>query len=262
MKPIIILTGILSIASLILFTGCGSKPASGEPPVEADNKTISQENTPSEESGATFDESKGLLLDEETKRAIEFQSGRVEEHSITPLLNLKAHVYRSAGETVSNTTREEAGYAYATSFVDAGQIGTFKPNWKFDLLVAGESRGATLMRIDSSLVEINGKAELILRIEDPGKKLEIGQVLNVSAKLGDARKTKAVPLGAVLETAEGKFIYKIINGYCTRVSIKTGLEADGFVEIATGLDVGDEIVRSPVNRLYLLERNFTNAGAD
>jgi multidrug efflux pump subunit AcrA (membrane-fusion protein) len=69
-----------------------------------------------------------------------------------------------------------------------------------------------------------------------------------------------VPKSAVLASAEGNFVY-VVNGEAyLRTAVKTGVEAEGLVEVTDGLLAGDVVVTRPVEKLWIIELRATKGG--
>lgn len=51
-----------------------------------------------------------------------------------------------------------------------------------------------------------------------------------------------VPRNAVLQSQQGSYVFRIVNGRAQRVEVATGLESDQWIEITSGLQEGDAIV--------------------
>jgi RND family efflux transporter MFP subunit len=82
-----------------------------------------------------------------------------------------------------------------------------------------------------------------LRIALPGDPaLRVGSFARGSVEI--ARRTGvAVPLSAVLHTAKGPIVQVVVDRKVETRSVKSGLSAEGFVEITKGLAAGDLVVQ-------------------
>jgi membrane fusion protein (multidrug efflux system) len=103
-------------------------------------------------------------------------------------------------------------------------------------------------RVNEQTRAVTARAE----IPNPGARIRPGMAVRVSVQQG-VRTAPAVPEGAVQYEGEGAFIYRIATGergsVAQRVEVETGAVEGGFVEILSGLDAGDRVVGSGLNRI-------------
>lgn len=83
-------------------------------------------------------------------------------------------------------------------------------------------------------------------LENPGNKLKPGMFLNVSrAEQTRGAEVLAVPEEAVINSGESQRVLLATgDGYFRPVNVTTGVTADGWTEISTGLKEGDTVVTS------------------
>lgn len=103
-------------------------------------------------------------------------------------------------------------------------------------------------RVNEQTRSVTARAE----IPNPGARIRPGMAVRVAIQQG-VRTAPAVPEGAVQYEGEGAFVYRIANGergsVAQRVEVETGAVEGGFVEILSGLDPGDRVVGSGLNRI-------------
>lgn len=103
-------------------------------------------------------------------------------------------------------------------------------------------------RIDPQTRALTARAEFA----NPGLRIRPGMMMRVQVEQGQ-RQAVAVPEAAIQYEGEGAFVYQIArNGERTtaqRIEVQAGAVANGFVEITAGLDAGDRIVASGLNRI-------------
>lgn len=118
---------------------------------------------------------------------------------------------------------------------------------------------AKLLRKDCSLLGSTGFVELVFEIPADAPQREIGDFVSVDVS---AEKTAEItlPLSAVLDSADGKFVYVFKDGYFKRTAVKTGIEDGNFCEITEGIFAADKIVVAAAGRLRLLELRLLNGG--
>lgn len=101
--------------------------------------------------------------------------------------------------------------------------------------------GALDLRLRSEKVEMD--------VPNENKQLLPGMVAEVHIPLPANASTFIVPKKAVIETAEGTYVWKVIGNKTEKVNIKKGRETDDQTEIFGTLSIGDELVTSPSEEL-------------
>jgi membrane fusion protein (multidrug efflux system) len=103
-------------------------------------------------------------------------------------------------------------------------------------------------RINEQTRAVTARAE----IPNPGARIRPGMALQVAVQQG-LRTAPAAPEAAVQYEGDGAFVFRITRGdrgsTAQRVEVETGSVEGGFVEILSGLSVGDRIVGSGLNRI-------------
>lgn len=103
-------------------------------------------------------------------------------------------------------------------------------------------------RINESTRAVTARAEF----PNPGGRILPGMMLRVAVAQGH-RTSTAAPEAAVQYEGETAYVYRIVRGErgetAQRVEVETGVVEGGFVEILSGVAVGDRIVASGLNRI-------------
>lgn len=103
-------------------------------------------------------------------------------------------------------------------------------------------------RINEQTRAVTARAE----IPNPGYRIRPGMAVRVAVQQGQ-RTAPAAPEAAVQYEGDGAFVYRIARGEkgstAQRVEVETGSVEGGFVEIVSGLNAGDRIVGSGLNRI-------------
>lgn len=103
-------------------------------------------------------------------------------------------------------------------------------------------------RVDERTRAITARAEF----PNPGFKIRPGMMIRVSVQQG-GRVAPSAPESAIQFEADTAFAYRLASqdGRTTaqRVTVRRGANEDGFVEILEGLQVGDRIVATGLNRV-------------
>lgn len=103
-------------------------------------------------------------------------------------------------------------------------------------------------RINEQTRAVTARAE----VPNPGYRIRPGMAVRVAVQQGQ-RTAPAAPEAAVQYEGDGAFVYRIAKGEkgstAQRVEVETGSVEGGFVEIVSGLNAGDRIVGSGLNRI-------------
>lgn len=125
-----------------------------------------------------------------------------------------------------------------TSYLSSSSEISFKvkslPNQNFTGKVS-RLAGALDNRLRSERVEID--------VSNNDKKLLPGMVAEIILPLPSKDSTFIVPQTAVVNSAEGIFVIKVVNGKASWVKVSKGREADGKTEVYGTLNPGDSIVQ-------------------
>lgn len=115
-----------------------------------------------------------------------------------------------------------------------------------------ESFGGRIALIDTRINEQTRAVTARAEIPNPGGRIRPGMAVRVAVQQGQ-RTAPAAPEAAVQYEGDGAFVYRIARGdegsTAQRVEVETGSVEGGFVEILSGLDVGDRVVGSGLNRI-------------
>lgn len=98
--------------------------------------------------------------------------------------------------------------------------------------------------------DINNKSTLIVEITNPDDKLEENMQANCTVIIEKAENVVGLPIEAVQKDDDGKAYANVVqdDGSTKQVYIDTGISDDCYVEITSGLNVGDrvQIVKSTI----------------
>ena len=97
-------------------------------------------------------------------------------------------------------------------------------------------------------------------ITNAAAQLTSGDFLSVAITIPREQPAWVVPSAAVLRSAQGSFFYVVKGEAYFRTAVKTGVEAEGMVEISDGVAAGDKVVTTPVEKLWLIELRATRGG--
>ena len=81
-----------------------------------------------------------------------------------------------------------------------------------------------------------------LDVDDPNDELRIGMTARVDINTSEKENAMVVPIAALKTNDKGSYVLRVNSaGHTEQVPVTTGIYSDEFVEILSGLDVGDKI---------------------
>ncbi len=108
----------------------------------------------------------------------------------------------------------------------------------------GHSFSATIKRLSGSIDSRLRSQRVEMDVSNNDKKLLPGMVAEVNLLLPANDSAFIVPKSAVVNSTESVFVIRVVNNQPQRVEVKTGRDANGFVEIFGNLQVGDLLLRA------------------
>ena len=109
-----------------------------------------------------------------------------------------------------------------------------------------------IARVDTRIDEVTRSATARAELPNPEGRIRPGMSMRVTVRQGQ-RQSLAVPESAIQYEGEGAFLYRIMPAeggrIAQRVEVETGVVEDGYVEILSGLDAGETVVASGLNRI-------------
>ncbi|MDB5020105.1 MAG: efflux transporter periplasmic adaptor subunit [Pedobacter sp.] len=111
--------------------------------------------------------------------------------------------------------------------------------------VPGQTFTAKVKRLSGAL-DLRLRSERVeMDVPNKDKKLLPGMIAEVNIPLPATASTFVVSKNAILDTSEGIYVIKVVEGKALRVPVKKGRETDDKVEIFGQLNAGDELVAQP-----------------
>ena len=87
-------------------------------------------------------------------------------------------------------------------------------------------------------------------VPNPGRKLQPGLFANLEVQLAERENALVVPDAALMVDQKGSFVWRVgADGKATRAPIEIGLRKAARVEIASGLEAGDQIVSAGTQKV-------------
>ncbi|NBW10287.1 MAG: efflux RND transporter periplasmic adaptor subunit [Caulobacteraceae bacterium] len=116
----------------------------------------------------------------------------------------------------------------------------------------GQSFQGHIALIDTRINEATRAVTARAEFPNPGGRIRPGMLMRVAVAQGQ-RQSPAVPEAAIQYEGQGAFVYRIAKGQrgstAQRVEVETGAVEGGFVEIVSGLSLGDKVVGGGLNRI-------------
>lgn len=259
------ISGILFASTLMVSCGQRQAPnakAGSNPTAAPESKQHEDEADHAE--GVSYHEGTGLTLSSETTNALGLETTQATWHELNFTISLNAQVYRGADENSSRSGGEKNGFAYATVMLSKREAETLKRGTRVIFEPAPGSEQSVegiLWKLDQTQASITDKVEALIEIPDPTHRLPIGIFLKGQAHPEKTlKKIIGVPHSSVLDTVQGKFVYVVKEESYLRTPIKTGNSDLTVIEITEGLQVGETVVVTPVEKLWLIELRLTKGG--
>ena len=108
----------------------------------------------------------------------------------------------------------------------------------------GRTFKATINRLSGAIDERLRSQRVEMDVINNDKKLLPGMVAEVNLPLPSSDSTFIVPKTAVVNSTESVFVIRVVNNQTQRVEVKTGRDANDFVEIYGKLNEGDLLLIS------------------
>jgi membrane fusion protein, multidrug efflux system len=109
-----------------------------------------------------------------------------------------------------------------------------------------------IARVDTRIDEVSRSATARAELPNPEGRIRPGMSMRVTVRQGQ-RQSLAVPESAIQYEGEGAFVYRLMPAeggrIAQRVEVETGVVEEGYVEILSGLDAGETVVASGLNRI-------------
>jgi len=144
-------------------------------------------------------------------------------------------------------------YEYEVDLVQPGQpVSVTAPS------VPGRIYTAKVAAVDPILNPMTRTARARILVATPDESLRPGMFVHVKLEIPLGKKL-AVPFDAVLDTGENQIVFAVKGaGTFEPRSVKLGRQADGWYEVLSGLEEGEEVVTS-ANFLIDSESRFRSA---
>lgn len=148
---------------------------------------------------------------------------------------------------------------HGSGFVSTNTAAVLKTGQPVELLKSTNAPlGGVVLAVQKALAL--GESEIVIGVSNATAALKPGEFIPARINLQREEAVPVIPQSALLRTSEGTFVYAVNGDAYFRTAVKTGSEADGWVEITDGLLAGDQVVTKPVQTLWLIELRATKGG--
>ncbi len=210
-------------------------------------------------SGASFKVGKGVSVTEETKKLLGLEVADVTERKLPNQIRLTVQVFGEKHHHLPNQADHSGCDVHGSAFVAADTAAFVKAGQPVQVLKSTtNSLAGVVLAVQKALAL--GESEVIVGVSNAITALKAGEFVPAQISLPRDKAVAVVPQSALLRTAEGTYVYAVNGEAYLRTPVKTGAEADGWVEITDGLLAGDQVVTTPVQTLWLVELRATKGG--
>jgi hypothetical protein len=253
MKTLPLRLSIVVCVTGFLLAGCGKR-------VDKEKaKDDGHRHEKAAPSGASFKRGQGVILTEETRRSLRVEMAEVGERKLPMELHFSAQVFAENHKPTAAVTEHAECTCKASGLMAQAQAASLRMGSPVALTSrSGQRFGGVVLGMNKALAL--GDAEVIVSITNAGAQLSPGEFLSVIVSVSRNQSVTVIPTSALLRCAEGSFVYALNGQAYFRTAVKTGAEAEGFVEITDGLFSGDVVVIQPVEKLWLIELRATRGG--
>ncbi|HAB19761.1 MAG TPA: efflux RND transporter periplasmic adaptor subunit [Verrucomicrobiota bacterium] len=243
---------LLAAVALFLLAGCKRPEESTDRPETGHAHHHEGEAEPP--SGASYKNGEGVRVEEETKELLGLETIGV---AAKPLVRNVQFVVQAFPATRANDPARWQAIGLISKTVVTG----VEPGQEVVLRAQdGKTFKGKVKSIGALQDRVDGETEVVVEFPNPTPSSTAINFLHATLSLPASASQTVVPESALLRTAEGTFVYAVNGNAFQRVAVKTGTQADGFVEITEGLLEGDSVVTRPVEILYLVELRATKGG--
>ena len=226
--------------ALMALAGCDSKPTEGVP---SQSETVK-----------LFKDGKGVWFSDETRRLFDLEIAEVTEEPIPRRIRKTAQVFRAGCESKPASAMMLVSVGEAKE-LKVGQPVSLKPP-----AASGPEIIGKLVRLDTQTQTVLSQIEALLEFPDPQSRSAAGTFLSATFTNDTGKPVLVVPESALLNAADGCYVYTVNGTHLTRTRVKTGASSQGWLEIEEGLYLGDSVAAKGVENLWLVELSAIKGG--
>jgi hypothetical protein len=237
------------------LVGCGHKEGDHHDHSKADAHGRGGEAP----SSASFKSGRGVIVTEESKKLLCLEVADVTERKLPNQVRLTVQIFGEKHHHLPSADDHTGCDVHGSGFVSTNTAAMLKAGQKVELFKTNTaSLGGIVLAVQKALAL--GESEILVGVSNATTALKPGEFVPAQINLPRIESVAAIPQSALLRTSEGTFVYAVNGEAYFRTAVKTGAEADGWVEVAGGLLAGDQVVIKPVQTLWLIELRATKGG--
>ncbi|HTD65796.1 MAG TPA: efflux RND transporter periplasmic adaptor subunit [Candidatus Limnocylindria bacterium] len=240
--------------------GCGKhKEGDGHDHAKTEGKDDGHGHGDESPSGAAFKAGKGISLKDETRKILGVEVVDVTERKLPKQLRFSVQVFGEKHHHTFNQQDHSGCDVHGSGLVTSDAAAAVKAGQPVQLL-KGTNRPLAGVVVAVQKALALGESEIVVGVSNGAAALKPGEFIAGTVNLPREESVTVVPRSAVLRTSEGSFVYAVNGDAYLRTAVKTGTDAEGWVEITDGLLAGDQVVTKPVETLWLIELRATKGG--
>ena len=108
--------------------------------------------------------------------------------------------------------------------------------------IAGDPINAKISRSAGAIDELTRTLSVEIDLPNPSNLLRPGMSAAVRLGLETHTRTLQLPIDSIAVEKSGSFVFRIVEGLCKKVAVKTGFQDAGFIEILMGLEEGMRVI--------------------
>ncbi len=244
----------ITLAATVIL-GCGRKDADSHDKEKGEGHGH-EEGSPS---GASFKPGTGVILTDETRRILGVEVVDVTERKLPSQLRFSVQVFGEKHHHNQDELDHSGCDVHGSGLVSSNAVTGVKAGQPVQLFKGTNTAHVGVVVAVQKAMAL-GETEIVVGVSNAAAVLKSGEFLSAVINLPREELVTAIPKSAVLRTSEGTFVYTVNGKAFFRTAVKTGTEANGFVEITDGLLAGDRVVTKPVETLWLIELRATKGG--
>jgi hypothetical protein len=247
------------LASVSLFVGCGHKEGDGHDHGKEAHGKDGHAHSEEPPSGAAFKAGKGVTVTDDTRKILGVEVVDVTERKLPNQIRFTVQVFGEKHHPRLNLEDHTDCDVHGSGFLAASPAAAVKAGQTVHLLKDTNSPlSGVVLAVQKALAL--GESEVVIGIANATAALKPGEFVPARIIVPRDESVAAIPQSALLRTSEGPFVYVVNGNAYFRTAVKTGVEADGWVEITDGLLAGDQVVTKPVQTLWLIELRAVKGG--
>jgi hypothetical protein len=278
---VLLAAGALALGAMLLGTGCdrkdhsdshaahghegkshaqghkhGRAEAAEKSPAPGSGHGHEHDESPS---GASFKAGKGVMLTEETRRSLGVEITDLAERVLPNQIRLTLQVFDEKHHHAVNDDDHAGCDVSGSGFLATNRAAMVKAGQPVQVFArTNQALDGVVLAVQKALAL--GETEVVIGVSNATTALKPGAFVPARITVPRAESVPAIPHAALLRTSEGTFVYAVNGDAYYRTAVRTGAEADGWVEVTEGLLPGDQVVTKAVQTLWLIELRATKGG--